>query len=371
MQTISSSKINFSYRSLLFYCLLLFGVSRILFFALAYYLNQVKGFAIAPDYLFSQLDSVWYLMIVKHGYTNHMHLDVFFPLLPLLVKGLVSCTHLTIHIAGQVVVNLAFLFASFLFYYWLAKECGVKTARIGVALLNFTPYSIYFMAFYTESVFLFLSLGFWVAARNKQWLIMSVFGALLSACHPNGVLVLLFAFCFMTWDYIKPSTPIWKIFCFCFLILIPSGLLAYMYYLQVHFGNSLNFVADQHYWSRALGWPSHDVKLAVVNAIYAQPYNFAVYIAGLILSLYLLMRGYYLEALFIPVMTAMAVASGSFVALARYTATLFPMYLAGALLLGSFGTIVATLLTIIAVIVEIYFAYDFIYLWLSHASMVY
>ena len=322
--------------SSIWFLFFLFLVSRIFFFLLAMGVRHSLHLNVTDSTLFALIDGYWYIDIAQHGYDTHARAAiflghqnyVFFPLYPLLIKGVMLFTGLKAAVCGQLVSNACFFASLCLFYAWMQRRCGAEAARIGSILLAFSPYNIYFMAVYTESLFLLLLLLFWLAAEQKRWLWMGVCGFLLGLTHPEGVVSFIFAAWFMWDDYrIKRKNVLqyWPIF------LIPLSVVSYMIYLHFHVGDALAFVHnEQQAWHRD-GWHFGKLGMSKQPQIQGDTYNLFVYVLALILSGFLWVRGYRKEALLIPLFSIPALLSGTFVALARYVGTLFPFYIGASL----------------------------------------
>ena len=194
------------------YPLMAFLVSRIALF-LAVYL----GLAIAPVSAqgvwrhfpgnlfldgFSRFDSGWYLGIALNGYTNLPNLEgqrdtAFFPGFPgllALVGRLFSLSDAQgLGLAGIVICNLCFLLSLCLLHSLAHRYFGKPVARLSVAMMAFGPFSIFFSAVYTESLFLFAALAaFWLSTRGKLYEAMA-FAALAASVRVVGFLVTPFA----------------------------------------------------------------------------------------------------------------------------------------------------------------------------------
>ena len=131
-------------------------------------------------------DSVYYLTIAKVGYQNFT--SPFFPLYPLLLR-LGGDSQIGMAIVGIVISNLAFAAALYFLYRLTEMDNGHKAATAAVWLLAFFPTTAFFSAVYTESTFLLLLLLCFYSARQHQWMIGGLSGALASLCRNPGVLI--------------------------------------------------------------------------------------------------------------------------------------------------------------------------------------
>jgi hypothetical protein len=136
-------------------------------------------------------DSVWYLTIAQDGYGDaHSHAQAaFYPLYPLLMRvvGWVVGSPL---VAGIVVSLACFLAALALLHKLAALELGERDARGTVLLVAFFPTAFFFSAVYTESLFLLVSVGAFLAARSGRWAWAGALGGLAALTRNSGVLLL-------------------------------------------------------------------------------------------------------------------------------------------------------------------------------------
>jgi Mannosyltransferase (PIG-V) len=136
-------------------------------------------------------DSVWYLTIAKDGYGDaHSHAQTaFYPLYPLLMRGLGWVVGSPL-LAGVLVSLGCFLLALVLLHRLATLELGVRDARGTVLLVAFFPTAFFFSAVYSESLFLLVSVGAFLAARRGRWAWAGLLGGLAALTRNSGVLLL-------------------------------------------------------------------------------------------------------------------------------------------------------------------------------------
>ena len=313
-------------RSPVAFCIVIFLLSRLFFWLSAFWSNYYLGYPWLSAHFFYHFDSLWYEKIAAHGYSLHPNAYgyvsyVFFPLLPLIVGGLSALTHISLIWMGQIFCQCCFGASLWLFYKLVQLRINEDAARIGVLLLAFGPFNIYFSSFYTESLFLFLSLGIWLAVYRGRWLVVGVLAALLSATRPNGVMMLvpLLYFIYQAFQNkaLKPSM--------FFVALAPLGLLSYMLFLQVHFGNAFIFLHAEQAWQRR-GWALDDFFSQMFFNMSTFPSDTIILLIAVFLIKILLKKRYFPEALYFIAMLLPALVSGSFMSLGRFSGCLFTFY---------------------------------------------
>jgi hypothetical protein len=190
--------------------LLVFAITRGALFLLAYLslavlpLNPDPGVATPgggpwrgfPDNLWldgwARWDAGWYRHIATHGYvdevvgpTGQRNL-AFYPLYPSTMR-LVSLSGLDPLAAGILVSNLAFLAALLLLHRMARARFGADAAWRCIVLLSVFPFSFYFSAVYSESVFLLLAVGSLYLGHQGRWAAASVCALLCGATRAPGL----------------------------------------------------------------------------------------------------------------------------------------------------------------------------------------
>src|SRR5262245_7178252 len=123
-------------------------------------------------------DAAHYVNLAQFGYGSdnpspHGGLG-FFPLYSMLMRGLVevfriSPTPAHLALSGIIVANICFFLATPLFARLATDLVGESGARNAIVLLMVMPFSFFFNAAYSESLFLLLSVLGLLCARNNRW----------------------------------------------------------------------------------------------------------------------------------------------------------------------------------------------------------
>ncbi|HEU0024694.1 MAG TPA: mannosyltransferase family protein [Thermoleophilaceae bacterium] len=197
-------------------------------------------------------DSIWYLRIARSGYADSEVRAAFFPLYPLLSRGLAELgggSAAALLIAAYLVSLAAFLGALVLLHRLAALELGHRLAAPTVLLLAVFPGALFFGAPYSESLFLLASAGAFYAARTGHWAWAAAAAAAASATRSAGLVLLLpLALFWWTSRPRRPHDAAW-------LLLVPLGTAAYAAFLGLAEGDALRFLEVQDAWSREFAGP--------------------------------------------------------------------------------------------------------------------
>jgi Mannosyltransferase (PIG-V) len=221
-------------------------------------------------------DSNWYFDIARHGYRREDVEPAFFPLYPLLMRGLGEITG-SVLVAGMLISLVAFLVALVLLSRLTALELDAAAGRRAVVLLAFFPAALFFSAVYTESLFLALELGAVYAARRGRWGWAGVIGALGSASRNTGaLLVVLLAILYLygpredrppDHPEARGLRPRYRLRADALWIpCVFAGLAAYLVYMQAHFGDWLAPLHAQEHFDRSFEGPLSSLWLGAEKA---------------------------------------------------------------------------------------------------------
>jgi len=136
-------------------------------------------------------DSGWYEAIARHGYGGAGHQALrFFPLVPVLVRGLAVATRLPVGGALLLVSNLSALAATTALVVLARRESGDDAlARRAAWLVCLAPPAFTAVMGYAEGTLMALAVGTMLALRARAWWWAALLGLLAGATRPLGVLL--------------------------------------------------------------------------------------------------------------------------------------------------------------------------------------
>jgi len=283
-------------------------------------------------------DVNWYVGIAERGYEQiSFNADVprnwaFFPLFPLLLRLASSVTGEFV-ITGMALSHICFLLALF-FLHRVSLLFGLSANDADRALmyLAFFPTSYFFSIPLPEALFLMLSVASFYFAKSERWWIAGLFGALASATRTTGVL-LLPALAVLYWEMYRPLRLKDLRKDSLALLLVPTGLLSFMIYLQVITGNALAFKGAMAAWGRKAGFffsPLFDY-LAHPFVIAAhwdfRLLNFSAVAIALVCGIALLKQRQFALATYTLLAVLVALSSALLQSQARYAMVVFPVFM--------------------------------------------
>jgi hypothetical protein len=223
---------------------------------------------------FARWDSVWYLAIAQGGYDHDPPRTAFFPLYPLLTRGLGVVIGSDL-IAGVIVSLACFWIALVLLYKLVALELDDERARVTVLLIAYCPMAYFFSAVYSESLFLALSVGCIYRARLGRWASAGLLGGLAAASRNSGIVLIVPIVLLYLYGprgdgrYVDaaagPRTPGRRLMRLlprypvrpplAWVLLVPAGLGAYLLWLGLTTGDALAPFHVQKVWYRHFAGP--------------------------------------------------------------------------------------------------------------------
>lgn len=327
---------------------------------------------ISPDPLRSlpaRWDATWYMDIAGFGYrydvrrgANEQQPIVFFPLYPMLIRGLDAATRpgrpatmkypeyiemrlVRLAWCGLFISLVAFACALVVVYRWAELHAGADAAAATVVLLCTYPFAVFFSAPYTEALFLLLASGACYAFERRRLPLAAAAGLLAGLTRPNGVMLSLLLGV-LALEPLRRRESGWmrQIAAGLATAAMPAvGLLIYTGFVYRLTGNPLAWVEAQAAWGRQVSITAEHYSsmwrtiaeqgiLAYVRALPAE----AVQVVALVFSLGLVWpvarRIGPAYAVFMLANLLPPLVQGGLLSMGRFTATLFPQFLALALL---------------------------------------
>ena len=206
---------------------------------------------------YANWDGRWYERIATEGYMYHpeqMSSVAFFPLYPLLA-WFVTLTGLPARWALLLVSHFAMSGSCYFFLRYIRIRFQNETPKNFATLRKFSttalvvfPATFYFRMAYTESLFLLLLISTLYSIQLKRSpLLIALLIGLATATRPVGV-ALVPIFLWHLWDRATSRSVFFVDVLFYGFVSI-SGLLAYMLFLGLSFGNPVAFSQTQVHWA--------------------------------------------------------------------------------------------------------------------------
>jgi Gpi18-like mannosyltransferase len=277
-------------------------------------------------------------------------------------------------LGGIILSNLCFIAAACIFYLLVKKLFNKSIALYSWLALLLFPTSYIFSAFMSESLFLLMLLLSIYFGFEKKWITAGIFGALLSATRNTGILVIIPLIIIFLQDELGNKPFKFKHLALIFnkrfiltLILVPLGLVFFMFFLGKTINDPFGFINIQRFWEK----PVNDISILLaipysfINWELEGSFNIHLYnLFYFLLYVSLFIYGYYkkvipvsllsiLPWLFIPLL------AGTMLALPRYLSVLFPIYILIGILLSK-HKVIAVAFYILSGLLSLYPLYSFI-----------
>jgi len=218
------------------------------------YLEQRSEFSklfLAPWY---RWDTGHYIEIADLGYDFDPVISVWPPLYPFLIKVVGLIIKPTI-LSAIFVSNVFFILGLFLFYLFTRDIFGEDISKHSLFYAVIFPTSFFFIAGYTESIFLFFSISVFMLLKKKKWLSAGLISALATLTRVQGLLLI-----------IPIVIELWKVYIikkdyrsfFTHMLTCAYAPFAYgLYSLYVFFGlrTGWPWVTLSTEWNQHFGWP--------------------------------------------------------------------------------------------------------------------
>ncbi len=243
---------------------------------------------IDPVKIFYRWDTEYYMDIATHGYIHANYRPGFFnwafyPLYPMIVAVIARLLSITsiqqVYILGLVISNAFFLFA---LYVWvkLMRVLGFNKQEVVATLALFIsfPANYFFNLTYTESLYLFLSVGLFYLLVKKK-LVFSVWAIALALVTRVTALLLVVPLLISTyceWYREKNAIVGFVLHVVASFIVIFTPLLMFFAYMKVVTGDAFTPFKIQAVWGNSLPIPF------IAFAAYAYLYGLRIYLPSVL-----------------------------------------------------------------------------------------
>ena len=210
-------------------------------------------------------DSRHYLNIAENWYVNagdDRLLIVFMPLYPIVVR-LFNYVFQNYLASGLFISNICCVFAGWFFYELALMDMDRKSALRSLKYLCILPASFLLSAPLSDSLFLLLSVACLYFVRKNQYLGAGIMGFFAAFTRAPGILLFAPACFELVGTIVKErkehfDEANWRLSCMgksLSLLLIPAGLLLYLYVNYSVTGNATMFLVYQkEHWHQQMGW---------------------------------------------------------------------------------------------------------------------
>ena len=289
----------------------------------------------------ANFDGEHFLSIARYGYKPLQFF--YFPVYPLVVRKISYFLGSGVDgflFSGILSSNLAFFLGLIGFWKLIEIDYGKNITRLSVLLLLIFPTSFYFGSFYSEALFLCLSVWAFYFARKKKWFVAVVLASIASATRVIGIILLPA----LAWEMLSQNKSTGKIINWklLFLLIIPVGLLIYMRYLYFRTGDYLEFLHSveifgsqrsssfivlpqvfYRYFFKILPSLNHSIS-PVIFTTYLELFSAIFFLTLCVLGWWKIRRSYWL---FMASGYLLPTLSGSFSSMPRYVSVLFPGFI--------------------------------------------
>jgi Gpi18-like mannosyltransferase len=197
-------------------------------------------------------DVSWYLSIVEHGYSfsadpTAQSNVAFYPLYPLISFVMKLLLHINGGVALLLVANVAALAVTLLMTKFVRAQLDDEATLICVAFFCFSPVSLFLSTGYPEALCLVWILLSLILLSQNRFVFASAMAALALATRSVGIVMVPV----ILWEIWRRSNlPLSRMLIRMLIctVVATSGLLIFMAYLEVKFGNPFAFSVAQSAW---------------------------------------------------------------------------------------------------------------------------
>lgn len=315
------------------------AIKALVFFfgAQAYQLSANKRIGSWHEWLeiWNRWDAPHYLEVAEFGYRmsgDSKYRLVLFPLYPWLTRLFALFTG-DYFLGALVVSTLAAIAAGIILKRLVMLDYDEATARRAALLLFIFPTSYFLHIGYTESLFLALALGCFLAARTDRWMLAGMLGALACMSRLNGLVLIpaLAAEAFMQYRATRRWRWQW--------LWVAFAAIGFGCYLLINYevgGHPLRFMtlAKEH-WAKSLAWPWTGIAgtfnsingLAPADAFMVGAQEFLFVMLGLFCTIWCWLTQRASYSVWMTLNWLLFTSVGFVLCVPRFTLVLFPTYI--------------------------------------------
>ena len=304
-------------------------------------------------------DGINYIRIAQWGYGSLN--EAFFPLYPLLLRGIHFLIPIPLETIGITVSTICF-FIGLVVLYGIVARTSIKQAKWCILFILAFPTAFFFTAVYTEALFFLLTVLVLYFSLEKKWLLAGICVGFASATRIVGICTALFVL-YELWKTKYRLRPLDIVG----IAVMPMGILSYMWFLFKTYNDPLRFIHIQALYeiNRTVGhvvffpqvlWRYMKILVLAVGKPTMVAYGVSIFELVLTLgAFYLLYYGwkhkskasYLLYGFFVLIIPTL---TGTLTSMPRYILTIVPLFM----ILGSIQSkFMRYLLLIVSVILEI------------------
>jgi hypothetical protein len=289
--------------------------------------NQPEYYVVGP---WQRWDALWYQKIATSGYAADDSSTAFFPLFPALTRLVGTVLGGDVALGGLAVATLAFIGALAFMRRLVTRDFGTPVAERTLWYLALFPTAFFFLAPYTESIFLLTALMAIYGARSGRWRLASLGVFLGGLARAQGIFLLLP----VLYEYFRQNRWSKGTFVRGLLLTLSSlGWVAYMLYATMLSGHGPDSTLLFWGYRVTLPWDalSQSVQMIIATGSTSEALNLAallLFTVGAIVGLWLLPFSYSLYV--IPQLLLLATRTMYFSPLmsaSRYVLPLFPIFI--------------------------------------------
>lgn len=210
-------------------------------------------------------DEAWFAWIAADGYGNSEGVRAaFFPAFPAATAATAAVTGTSTPTAATIASNVAYLCSLIVLFRLTTLELGDREARWSVAFFAAMPTSFFFLAPYSESLFLLATLLVFLLAKSERWSLAASAGVLAGLTRPMAV-----ALTPAVWWITRSASQASRRARIAAVAAPVVGILCYLAWWGVARGDALAPVHAQTYWGRGTTFAPFTVVRGLTFAVLA------------------------------------------------------------------------------------------------------